>query len=229
MIRCAAVVVFLVCLAACAPTHNVKPLPNFVKVALEPGDRVSVTTHDGTTHDFVITEISGDTLFGDDVQFALHDIATLKKHAWKRPESPCGGEKSLGCSVPFLIDVASESHRHYGKKFYDACAQHDYCYRHGSASYGLDREACDDEFLANMQTSCPGAASSSIGKVFQVFDDSVNSRQTCLSVADDFHAAVRRYGQDKFLTATSTYCEYDGPPTTPGPSRADPSPDPTKE
>lgn len=206
-----AVAVFIGCLVACAPTHTVKPLPNFVKVALMPGDRVTVTTHDGATHKFVITEIGGNTLSGDNVQFALQDIASLKKHAWTRPESPCGGEKSLGCSVPFLVNVASKSHSRYGKKFYDACAQHDYCYRHGAASYGLDRDTCDDEFLANMQNTCPSAAGTTIGKVFEVFDDSVDSRQTCLSVADDFYSAVRRYGEEKFLTASSTYCEYNGP------------------
>ena len=160
--------VLLACAVACTPTHNVKPLPNFVQVGLEPGDRVTVTTHDGETHDLVITEIRGDVLVGGDAEFALQHIASIKKHAWKRPESPCGGEKPLGCSLPLLVSVASETHRHYQEKFYDACAQHDYCYRHGFASYGMDRKGCDDAFLTDMQNSCPDEPGSRLGKVLDV-------------------------------------------------------------
>lgn len=208
--------VLIACAIACTPTHNVKPLPNFVSAGLEPGDRVTVTTHDDKEHEFVITEIREDILIGDDAEFALQDIASIQKHAWKRPESPCGGEEPLGCSLPFLVNLASESHSFYREKFYDACAQHDYCYRHGFASYGTDRESCDDEFLSDMQDSCPDETGGRLGKVIDVLNTSVDSRQRCLSVADDFYAAVRRYGEDKFATSASTYCEYNGPPASAG-------------
>lgn len=215
-IRFILVVIWIACAIACTPTHNVKPLPNFVNAGLEPGDRVSVTTHDDTEHEFVITEIRGDVLLGDDVAFGLQDIASIRKHAWERPQSPCGGEEPLGCSLPLLVSLASELHSHYREKFYDACAQHDYCYRHGFASYGTNRESCDDEFLLDMQNSCPTEAVSRLGKVFDALDNSVESRQSCLSVADDFYAAVRRYGEQKFATSASTYCEYNGPPGSAG-------------
>jgi len=210
------VAVSIACAVACTPTHNVKPLPNFVNAGLEPGDHVTVTTHDGKEHEFIITEIRGDVLLGDDAEFALHDIASIHKHAWKRPESPCGGEEPLGCSLPVLVSLASESHRQYREIFYDACAEHDYCYRHGFASYGLDRKSCDDEFLWDMQQSCPDEAGGRLGKVLDALNTSIESRRRCLSVADDFYAAVRRYGEERFATSASTYCEYDGPPVSAG-------------
>lgn len=199
-------------LAACAPTHTVKPLPNFVKVGLAPGDRITVITRRGETHEFILDEIRGDRLVGDGVELTLSEIVSIKKHAWSRPESPCGGGEPLGCSVPLLVSLASELHGHYKEKFYDACAQHDYCYRHGFASYGLDREACDEAFLVDMKALCPEPASGGVGKFLEVMDDSVESRQQCETAADDFYAAVRRYGEEGFRTSTSTYCEYDGPP-----------------
>lgn len=207
-----AMAVFCVCLAACTPAHNVKPLPNFVEAALEPGDKVSVTTQNGETREFVVTEIRDGVIYGEDHEIPLSDIHKLQKIAWKRPESPCGGEKSLGCSVPLLVQLASEHHRHFGDKFYDACAQHDYCYRHGYRSYGVDREACDTEFLDNMRAHCPEEAGNALTRALQVLDDSVDSRSNCLAAADDFYAAVRRYGEEKFLNDESTYCEYNGPP-----------------
>ena len=205
----------LVCVAACAPTHTVKPLPDFVQAGLEPGDTITVTTHGGETQKFELKEIRGDILVGENTQFALQDLKSIKKHAWSRPESACGGEKPLGCSMPLLISLASKSHNHYKEKFYDACAQHDYCYGHGLATYGADRKSCDDEFLLDMQNLCPDAATSTFGKVLQTIGDSVESRHTCLTVANDFHFAVRRYGEDKYLTTTSSYCEYNGPPLLP--------------
>ena len=210
--------VLLVCFVACTPMQNIKPLPDFVSAGLEPGDRVTVTTLDGEQHEFVITEIRGDVLVGDNVQFVLQDVSSIQKHDWKRPKSPCGGDEPLGCSLPLLVSLASELHNNYRDEFYDACAQHDYCYRHGFVSYGLDRKTCDDEFLTDMQNSCPNARTGKIGKFLDTVDTSVESRSSCLSAANDFYSAVRRYGADNFETSTSTYCEYDGPPASAGQS-----------
>ena len=205
-------VALLLALAACTPMHTVKPLPDFVSVGLEPGDRIEVTTRGGTTHEVVVEEVRRDRIVGADQEYLLEDLVSIKKAAWERPESPCGGGKPLGCSVPWLVSLASEAHGHYKEKFYDACADHDYCYRHGHASYGLDRRSCDEAFLDDMRALCPDRASSGVGRVLEVFDDSLDSRQTCETVANDFYQAVRRYGADRFETTLSTYCEYDGPP-----------------
>ena len=199
--------------AACAPLHTVKPLPDFVKTGIEPGDTVTVETRSGEEHEFIVREVRENRLSGDDAEFLLKDLVSIKKHAWSRPKSPCGGDLPLGCSVPWLVALTSEAHGHYKEVFYDACAQHDYCYRHGFASYGVDRTACDEAFLVDMKNLCPKPAASGVGKVFEIMDDSVESRQTCEMVADDYYAAVKRYGADRFLTTASTYCEYDGPPS----------------
>jgi len=110
------------------------------------------------------------------------------------------------------VAIASEVHNHYRDKFHDACEQHDYCYRHGFASYGLDRDACDAEFLAIMQGSCPAAPTGNAGKILEIFNESLDSRSNCVAVAKDYHAAVRRHGEKYFETTASTYCEYNGPP-----------------
>lgn len=206
------VLVILAAGVACVPTHVVKPLPNFVKAAIKPGDTVIVTTHSQETIKFVVTEVSEKALHGAKRQVELIDIAELKKVSRKRPPSPCGGAAALGCSVPLLVSLASKEHAHYREEFYSACELHDYCYRHGSRTYGLDREFCDAEFLQNMQMTCPKSSDSTIGYVFEVLNDSIDSRSTCLSVAADFHLAARDFGEKHFQTVSGSYCEYNGAP-----------------
>lgn len=220
-LRIVALLALMFLAIACVPRHTVKPLPEFVKAGLEPGDTVTVTTRNGESYTFEITDIEGDVLLGDGRRLLLKDIATLQKHSWSRPVSPCGGDAALGCSVPLLVNLASDLHGHYKNVFYDACAQHDYCYRHGFVTYGADRLQCDEAFLEQMQGLCPAEATSAVGKVFAATDGSIESRGACLSAASDFYVAVRRYGIERFATADSTHCEYDGPmaPQPGAPSR----------
>ena len=194
---------------ACAPTHTVRPLPEFVDEGIEPGDKVIVTTKSGDVIEFVVSEVTSSMLIGDDHRVALEDIDTLQKRSWSRPPSPCGDEP-VGCSVPLLVALTSDVYAHYRRHFHDACSQHDYCYRHGFRTYGLDRQACDTEFLENMRKACPAPRGSPLGIFIDV--SSVHSSHTCLSTADEFYAVVRRYGEDEFHSDTSTVCEYDGPP-----------------
>lgn len=208
-------------MSACVPTHTVKPLPNFVKVGVQVGDKVSVVTRDGRKSEFVVREVTDRHLSGDDETFLLAELESIEKRAWRRPDSPCGGDKPLGCSVPWLVVMTSEAHRHYKDVFHDACAQHDYCYGHGSATYGHDRTHCDDAFLIDMRNLCPKPATTRMGKFFDLIDDSVSSKQVCETVAEDYYNAVRYYGEDRFLDTTSTYCEYDGPPLPPSADAAD--------
>ena len=74
--------------AGCAPAHTVKPLPDFVDKAIQPGDKVIVTTTAGDTIEFEVKEVANETLIGKDYRVALADIVTLKKVSWKRPASP---------------------------------------------------------------------------------------------------------------------------------------------
>ena len=210
VVRPLAILAVVITCIGCAPTHNIRPLPNFVDAAIQPGDTVIVTTKSGEVIEFVISETTNTMLIGDDHRVALEDIDTLQKKSWKKPLSPCGGDEQLGCSVPLLVSLASDVYTHYRRHFHEACTQHDYCYRHGFRTYGLDREACDTEFLANMREACPAPRGTPLGILIDV--SSVDSSHTCLSTADEFYAVVRRYGEDDFHTDTSTICEYNGPP-----------------
>jgi len=204
-------IALLAATCACTPTHTVKPLPAFVDAALQPGDTAIVTTADGKKHKFVVTEVGDRHISGGGQRYSLGDIAELKKVAWERPDSPCKNVESLGCSVPLLVSIVSDRHAHYSDEFHDACADHDYCYRHGYRTYGYDREACDQAFLDDMLALCPPRPGNVLARVLDAFDDSLDSHATCVSVARDFHRAVRRYGEERFLTDQSTWCEYDGP------------------
>ena len=212
MTRKLAVLAVITLCIGCVPTHNVKPLPDFVNKAIQPGDKVIVTTNTGETIELVVSEVTNEMLIGENHRVALTDVVTLKKISWKRPPSPCGGDETLGCSVPLLVSFTSDVHQHYRRHFYDACAQHDYCYRHGFRTYGFDRNTCDAEFLQNMLKTCPEPSSSKFGRFLDVINIETGSRKTCLSTAEEFHTVVRRFGEKKYQTDASTICEYNGPP-----------------
>jgi len=200
--------------AACSTTETfpVRPLPNFAKVAIQPGDTVIVTTHGHEDIEFIVTEVTETSLHSADREIGFIEIAELHKVGSERSPSPCGGGEPLGCSLPLLVSLASKEHNHYKEKFYGACEQHDYCYRHGARTYALDRYYCDQEFLHNMQQSCPRGSSSTFGSVIEAMNDSLDSRNVCMQVASDFHMVVRDFGEKKFQTRGSSYCEYNGPP-----------------
>lgn len=195
---------------ACVPTHNVRPLPDFVETAIEPGDKVKVVTKDGEKFDFTVSEVRTDALCSGETTVLLSDIDQIGLRSHERPAYPCGGEKPLGCSVPQWIrsvekvgDVASlafgsgvffQWHSTFEETFYDACIQHDFCYRHGYKTYGHVKEFCDNEFYANMKAVC------------------LAIDVLCLSAAREFYTAVSRYADDAYQTETGTRCTYDGPP-----------------
>ena len=207
-----ALLLVLLAAAGCAPSHTVRPLPDFVATAIKPGDKVKIVTKSDEIIEMEVTEVDNGAIHGEEHVVAFGNIAHLEKIAWTRPPSACGGSEPLGCSVPLLVAMASDEHLHYREKFYSACEQHDYCYRHGYRTYGLEREYCDDEFLQNMQTLCPETRESTIGSIFEAMDDSVGSRNTCMRIANDFYIAASDFGEKHFQTNGSSYCEYDGPP-----------------
>ena len=209
----AAVLGLLLLAAACTQQQfSVRPVPDFVQMAIEPGDSVIVTTTAGETVEFVVVDVTEDALHGEDRRFGIADIVTLKKLARQRPPTPCGGEERLGCSVPLLVALASEDHAHYREVFYDACEQHDYCYRHGVRTYGLNREYCDREFLNNMNTICPRPKTSTFGTIIEALSGDMDTSLKCREIANDFYVAARDFGEKHFRDVDSTYCEYDGAP-----------------
>lgn len=204
-------------LAACTPMHTVRPLPEFVNLALEPGDEIEITLYDGSQLDLTVSAVDAEAIEGEGQRIELASIKDIRKRAWRAPPLPCGGEKPVGCSVPWFVQLASDTTSHYQTEFHDACVQHDFCYRHGARSYGHTRDDCDTEFLNNMLAACPLPARGFIAKTMDVFNDGPTTRRVCLDTAKNFHAAIRQFGEKYFLGDQSTYCEYDGPPQASGP------------
>jgi hypothetical protein len=112
----------------------------------------------------------------------------------------CGGSQPLGCSIPTAVLVVSEDYDRQADKFHQACVTHDLCYRHGEATYGLTREACDAEFYDNMKDACSGF------KGLGVLDPEEFAK--CQFAAKQTYEAVRKHGEKHFQSATSTYCLY---------------------
>jgi len=113
---------------------------------------------------------------------------------------PCGGSLPVGCSIPTAVLVLLEPYEEQAAKFDGACVTHDFCYRHGAATYGVSREECDDEFYKNMKAACSGFGN--LG-----FLDPQDFT-TCQLAAAETYQAVREHGEKHFQTTTSTVCEY---------------------
>ena len=91
--------------------------------------------------------------------------------------------------------------------FHKACVEHDYCYRHGYATYGLDQRYCDNRFYGDMMEECGSAG----GGILGLTDvDGLAERAKCRLAADQFYAAVQRYGSKAFRTTGSTRYPFDG-------------------
>jgi hypothetical protein len=203
--RCLTVAMLVLTLGACASWRPVRPYPDFIRAAIEPGDKVTVTTHESDKLVFVVREISETTLVGDEHQVAFEDIQEIVVKSAQLPEYPCGGDVPLGCSVPTLAKAIEKRLMTYwlnnapsgltstDETFHFDCVQHDFCYRHGFSTYAHDQKTCDDNFLDDMLDTC-------------------KTDPACLLLATQYHAAVSRKGHTFFRTDASTYCEYDGSP-----------------
>ena len=193
-------------LFACTPLQTVRPIPDFVALAIEPGDEVELQTVTGEQVEFQVSHVDDQSISSPERRFLLNEIAELYVRSRQRPDYPCGGERALGCSIPGgarIVDLVAGAmgagifwHAEYEGTFYDACVQHDFCYRHGYKTYGHNKEHCDAEFYDNMIGSC-GAVD-----------------LTCTAAAKEFSWAVREHATEgAFQEETSTVCQYDGPPT----------------
>lgn len=194
-------------LFACAPLQTVRPIPDFVTLAIKPGDMVELQTLGGEHVEFKVSHVDAKSISSPERRFLLNDIAELYVRSRNRPDYPCGGERALGCSVPGGIQATEifvglmtkgvgSWHSAYADTFYDACVQHDFCYRHGYRTYGHNKEHCDEEFYNNMLESC---------NAIDV---------ACKAAAKEFSWAVREHAEEgAFQEETSTECLYDGPVT----------------
>ena len=197
----------LLLLSACAQWWQVRPYADFVRAEIRPGDQLRIETRDGEISKLTVVAVTDDQITGEHETIALTDIVKLEKQSKTPPANPCSPQVPLGCSVPQWATVLHDSQSHYKDYFYPSCEQHDYCYRHGTATYGMGKEACDYRFLQDMQAQC------NPDDPMELLLQFGNSYATCGAVAMEFYLAVQKYGADRFRNAaSSTYCEYDGPP-----------------
>jgi hypothetical protein len=171
-----------------------------VQAGIAAGDTVEVTTNDGRKRTLEVVKVSALAIESADEVIPLGDISKLVKRSWEEPTHPCGDGLPVGCSIPELVLVLSEDYENQAGKFHPACVTHDYCYRHGSVTYGATREECDDIFLADMKQACKGTAG------LDMLDRKEYS--ICQLAASQSYEAVRKYGEKHFRTTTGTYCDY---------------------
>ncbi|MDH3915077.1 MAG: phospholipase [Chromatiales bacterium] len=203
-----AVIVMANACASIAPMRDVRPEPDFISAAVQPEDKVAVSTVDGRELEFEVASVEADAIVSaDGRRVYFRDIDAIAIRSWEEPAHPCGGGTPVGCSVPEVISAASTYHDRYKDVFHKACAEHDYCYRHGHATYGLDQRYCDNRFYGDMMEQCGSAG----GGILGLTDvDGLAERAKCRLAADQFYAAVQRYGAKAFRTTGSTYCPFDG-------------------
>jgi hypothetical protein len=207
--RTALVISVLFALGACsyAPMQDVRTEPAFIDAGIAPGDQILVETADGEELQFEVRRMSGDVIFGvNGEEVAYEDIEKMQKRSWEEPEHPCGGGRPVGCSIPEVVTAISGFYEGYQKRFHQACVQHDFCYRHGFATYGRIRQECDDNFYSDMNNECGDTS------FFDALDsDNFRKKAECKLAADQLYIAVEKYGSDAYQEAGSTVCEYEGP------------------
>jgi hypothetical protein len=194
--------------ASVAPMQEVRPEPAFIEAAVEPDNEVEIGTTDGRELSFVVAKVESGKVFGtggEEVAFA--DIDSISIRSWSEPTHPCGAGEPVGCSIPEVITAVSSYHEVYKDYFHSACVEHDYCYRHGLATYGLNQGYCDNRFYSDMMELCGSAG----GGILGITDlDGLAEKAKCRLAADQFYAAVHAHGYKAFRTTNSTYCEFDG-------------------
>lgn len=184
------------------PWRTVLPYPQHIRSGVEAGDTIRVITTDGETRELTVRTVHQDALVGTESSVAFDEIESIRKRSATPIRNPCDDGTPVGCSVPTAVTLMSEFHSRYASRFNEACIAHDYCYRHGSATYGDTRRDCDARFLENMQASCAPISG---------LDLDPTSTAECFLAAKEFHLVVRGAGEDRFKREAGSYCEYRGP------------------
>ena len=189
-------------LASCGwtPLKEVRPRADYIVAGVQVGDSVEIESADGRRHKFEVVDVTPTAVVGSNVSIAIADITSIGVRTWKEIPHPCGAGRPVGCSIPEVVIAMSEDYADQAKKFHPACVTHDFCYRHGAATYGLDRSACDDQFYEDMKKACGGTG------MLGTLD--VSQYGICQLAALQTYEAVRRYGESAFLSTTSSYCDY---------------------
>jgi hypothetical protein len=193
-------------LPGCAQWWQVRPYSDFIGAEIKPGDELRIETREGVRSKLVVVAVKDDRIIGENQTILLTDIVQLEKHSQSPPANPCSPQIPLGCSIPQWAQALHDSQTRFKEYFYPSCEQHDYCYRHGAATYGMSKNTCDSEFLLDMQAQCHP------DNITELLQLAGNGYTTCGAVALEFYLAVQKYGASRFKTTTSSYCEYDGQP-----------------
>ncbi|PPC88673.1 MAG: hypothetical protein CTY37_00325 [Methylotenera sp.] len=118
-----------------------------------------------------------------------------------------GKGEGLSCSVPWLLEKMMFSKRTdeapLSLQLRQACVRHDYCYRHGWATYGYQQVGCDFALQQDAYRIC------------RLISPEESFHEDCLSKARRVLLGVRIGGGDPFQEGEkSSYFEYDPMPST---------------
>jgi len=128
------------------------------------------------------------------------------------------GGRSLDCSIPSWADVAfrspSNSLSDVRLRFRQACVIHDFCYRHGFATYGYSQNDCDMMLQQSSYRLCRQVfLRNSVGKESGT-DTKENPFAFCETEARKVLLGVALGGAGSYMGAGhSTYFEYDPMPS----------------
>ena len=201
--KTSAIIIAALTVCACAqivPSHEIPAKPDHVNAGVQAGDRVEITTKDGRHREFVVKDVSANSIEGPLETIPIGEISKLVKRSWEAPTHPCAVGVTVGCSVPEVLLILSSEYAQQADKFHPACVTHDFCYRHGFATYGTKREACDNNFYEDMKAACAGSSG------LDRFD--IEQYTICKLAANQTFKAVRRYGEPHYQTLASSYCEF---------------------
>lgn len=131
-----------------------------------------------------------------------------------------GSGRGLNCSIPPLAGPAFErekDHAPVSLRFRQACVMHDFCYRHGYATYGYSQADCDTMLQESAYRLCRQINDPNKSKVSESSQASDDAFADCETQAKKVLLGVVLGGAGSYQPAgRSTYFEYD-----PMPARAD--------
>lgn len=115
----------------------------------------------------------------------------------------CLQEEPLACSTPWMLDALTVGvNSYYRDKFAKACVRHDYCYRHGNATYNYSRGYCDDSFYRAMKDTCDNIDWVSVLSLGV-------SNGGCYAAAKAYHTGVQVAGASHYHGKNAPQCRFD--------------------
>jgi hypothetical protein len=129
LLQVAASVLAAMAVCACArltPSHEIPVKPDHINAGVQAGDTVEITTKDGETREFVVTEVGTTSIEGPSASIPFGEISKLVKRSWEAPTHPCAVGVEVGCSIPEVVLLMSEDYKEQAEKFHPVCVTHDF-------------------------------------------------------------------------------------------------------